>query len=274
VSIHADYEKNFELTPKRGWARWLRRLSSWCPEFVLRRADLVLPIRQHLAAWAKRHGAADNRIRIIPHGLDLTLYAADRPRDDVRRRYEITLCAPIVSFVGRLSKYNYVDDVLDVAERVIATRPETIFVLIGDGEERERIERRLAARADLRRGVRLAGFRSAEEVVTLRLASAVSLCPMGGFSLIEACAAGNPVVAYDVDWHSEVVSHNVTGLLVPEGDVEALAGAVVRLLDDRALSDRLGANARAFVAAHHDERKTSALKRDSYSELLNRHHAA
>lgn len=268
VSIHGDYGKNFELTPKRGRAGWLRRISAWCPPFVLRRADLVLPIRRHLARWAESQGAPPSRTRIIPHGLDLTPFANRLGTDDVRGRYRVPAHAPIISFVGRLSRYNYVHDVLEVAERVLARRPDAVFILMGDGEERSRLEQCVASSAALAQAMRMIGFQSQDEVIALRLVSAVSLCPMGGFSLLEACAAGSAVAAYDVDWHHEIITHDSTGLLVREGDIEALAAAVVRLLDDRALATRLGMNARAFVEAHHNEPRTSAIKCDCYRELL------
>ena len=64
---------------------------------------------------------------------------------------------------------------------------------------------------------------------------------MGGFSLIESCAAGSPAIAYDVEWHGELVRDGETGFLLAEGDAAGLVAAVERLLDDEALAARLGA---------------------------------
>lgn len=268
VSIHTDYDKNFELTPKKGWAGALRRLSVWCPSFVFRRADLILPIREQLARWAEARGARADRMRVIHHGVHLEPFAAPHDDDDLRREYGIAGGAPIVSFIGRLSRYNYVHHVLDVAERVATVRPDAVFVVMGGGDEREALERRLAAGGAAAANVRLLGNQPPGQNIRLRQASAVSLCLMGGFSLIEACAAGSAVIAYDVDWHSEIIEHEVTGLLVPEGDIGGLVSGVVQLLEDGAYAARLGANARAFVAARHDERRTSATKRECYTQLL------
>jgi glycogen synthase len=272
VSIHADYEKNFQLTPKTGWSALLRHISTWCPGFVLKRADLVLPIRLPLARWAESRGASPSRIRVIPHGVDLAPFAevtGGSPSDPWRG-----LSQPhIVSFAGRLSRYNYVHDVLDVAERVLAVRP-AIFVLAGDGEERHALQQRIASSPLLAAGVRLLGARPYEDVVSLRQHSAVSLCLMGGYSVLEACAAGSAVIAYDVDWHREIIVDGKTGLLVPEGDIDALEAAVLRLLDNPPLARQLGRDAQAFVERHHDERKTSEIKRDCYQHLLTSRQAA
>lgn len=268
VSIHADYEKNFALTPKRGWAAWRRRLAAWIPSFVLPRADMVLPIRSHLIPWVRAHGAKEQRIRIVPHGLDMTPFTRALADPDLGRRYDIPRHAPIVSFAGRLSHYNYVHDVLDVAERLLPLRPDAVFVLMGDGEERGAIEQRLARSPTLATGVRLVGFRDADDVVALRRASPVSLCLMGGFSLIEACAAGSAVIAYDVDWHRDLITTGETGVLVPEGDVAGVAAAVLSLLDDPGLARRLGSAARARAFTDYDERRTSEIKRDCYRAML------
>jgi glycosyltransferase involved in cell wall biosynthesis len=273
VSVHADYEKNFELTPQQGIKRFLRTISRWCPGFVFKRADLVLPVREHLAEWARRRGANPEKIRTIFHGIPLGDFQLSENHAAIRRSLSIPEHARIVSFAGRLSRYNYVYDVIAVAKRVISAKQDVVFVMMGDGEERASLEALSSASPEDAASIRLVGFRSLQDVAALRSASAVSLCLMGGFSLIEACAAGSAVVTYDVDWHSEVISDEVTGLLVREGNLDDLEAAVTRLLDDETLAHRLGAHARAFVEANYDERKTSAAKRECYEILLG-HEAA
>jgi glycosyltransferase involved in cell wall biosynthesis len=266
VSIHADYDKHEAMTPKRGIARWARRISRWCPPRVFRAARLVLPIRRHLAEWAVQQGARPQQIRIIPHGVDVSAFQSETS-GAVAASFDLEPGVPIVSFVGRLARGNYVFDLLMIAQRVLATGCAQ-FVIMGDGEERAALEQRVAASALLSRAVRIAGFRAHPEALALRRASAVSICLMGGFSLLEACAAGSPVVAYDVDWHHEVITNGVTGLLVREGDVADAADAVCRLLTDRILARRLGEAARNFIETHHDLRQTSDIKRCCYTALL------
>jgi len=114
----------------------------------------------------------------------------------------------------------------------------------------------------------MVGFRSREVVAAVRQASAVSLCLMGGFSLIEACAASSPVVSYDVEWHHELVHEGETGFLVPEHDVDRLKTAVERLLDDPVLGRTLGQAARVLALSRHDVAMTTAIKRQCYLDLL------
>jgi glycosyltransferase involved in cell wall biosynthesis len=123
--------------------------------------------------------------------------------------------------------------------------------------------------AILRRVVRLAGFQPRSGVAALRQASSVSLCLMGGYSLIEACAASSPVVSYDVEWHHELVKDGETGFLVPEHDLAQLAEAVSRLLDDAPLGKSLGQRAREAALSRHGSKNTVAIKRRCYQEILN-----
>ena len=76
---------------------------------------------------------------------------------------------------------------------------------------------------------------------------------MAGFSLIEACAASRPVIAYDVEWHSELVINNKTGYLIEENDINEVVNKINYLLENKETADELGKNARE--KAFHDIRK-------------------
>lgn len=267
VSIHAPYDTRFALTPKAGVRRLRRVLAGMMPRFVMRRADLVLPIRQHLAESAIAEGAAPGQVRVIPHGIDLAPFDAPSAFD-VRRELGVPEGAAIVSFVGRLAGDNYIDDLLGVAERLAARRDDFVLVIAGGGDLAPRVDQWLARSDRFVRRVRVVGFWPYEKVIALRRASTAALTLMGGFSLIEACVAGCAPVAYDVEWHRELVVDGTTGFLVPEGDVDAAVASVERLLDDRALASRMGLAARLLASERHDVRRTSQIKREAYQLLL------
>jgi glycosyltransferase involved in cell wall biosynthesis len=116
-------------------------------------------------------------------------------------------------------------------------------VVVGDGPERERYHALAAGDPDIvfagRVPTGLPGYYAG---------SAVYACPavLGSFgiTLLEAMACGTPIACYDTPGFRTVVREGVEGLLTPPGDVEALAGALVRLLDDAALRRRMGAAGR------------------------------
>ena len=269
VSIHADYDRRIELDKSIyistvfGSYRLAKRLE----RFVLSRASLVLPIRQSLADKAVLSGAPPRKIRVIPHGIDLLPFS--RPTNsDVRRRFAIPPEKKIISFIGRLSLENYVDDILAIAGQLKKKRADFALVLVGGGKEERRVAARVALAPLLASCVILPGFQPREICLDLRRESSVSLCLMAGYSLIEACAAASPVVAYDVEWHSELVENRETGFLVEQNDIAGAVQAIEWLLDHPEEAATMGVKARARAFKKHDVAKTSATKVSFYRELL------
>jgi glycosyltransferase involved in cell wall biosynthesis len=205
---------------------------------------------------------------VIPHGIDFAPFASALHLD-VRAPLGLGPAVPILAFTGRLTHENYVDDILDLAEALARPRDDFAVVLAGDGPERARLEARVAASPALTRHVRLPGFVTKDTVMALRRQSALALCLMGGYSLIEACAAARPVIAYDVEWHRELVSAE-TGALVAEGDVAGLVAAVEDLLSDPRRADALGRAARDHALARHALDVARASKIAAYERLLAR----
>ncbi|MBF0623241.1 MAG: glycosyltransferase family 4 protein [Magnetococcales bacterium] len=270
VSLHADYGKRHELDGGRGAPTLFRsrRLTRWLESWVLSRADRVLPIRVSLGDYARASGAPAQRLRVIPHGIDLSLFRGPLPVADPWSALDLPRERKILGFVGRLSRENYVDDLLETVRRLAPRRRDFVLVLMGGGTEEERLRRQVAADPLLRNHVILTGFQPHVLAVALRRISTVGLCLMGGFSLIEACAAGRPVIAYAVEWHRELVRNDASGFLLPEGDVAGVAAAVERLLDDPELAHRLGTGARDLAWAAHDVDTARERLVAVYRELL------
>jgi glycosyltransferase involved in cell wall biosynthesis len=264
ISLHADYRMAFELTPKRGLGRALRAVAGVFPRRVVPRADLLLPISRYLAGIFESMGAAPSAIRVIPHGIDTGRFSGPA-LIDVRARFEIPRDAPVISWVSRMSGENYSVDIPEIVERVLRVHPHVVFVLAGDGAYRSLIETRLRA---CEAAVRILPFQPREIVAAIRQVSSAAVCLIGGFSLLEACAAGAPVVAYDVEWHAEVIEDGVTGFLVPQRDVDGVAAALTRLIDDPGRAAEMGREAQRRVRLQYDVSVTSAIKQRCYTELL------
>ncbi len=270
VSIHADYTKRFELDCVRGAPTVLgsRGIAQGIEKFVLQQADAVLPIRPSLADQAIRNGISAEKIRIIPHGIHTEEFL--RPAlISVHQRFSLPEQRHLLSFVGRLSKENYLEDLLKLTEQLAEKRSDFLIVVAGEGPERAAFESAIQKKR-LGLLIKTVGFQPREVVIALRQASAVSLCLMGGFSLIEACAVGRPVIAYDVEWHSELIQTGHSGWLLPEHHITALTQAVIDCLDHPEEATRQAQAAQQIVLERHDIRKTSLIKKQAYAELLER----
>lgn len=155
--------------------------------------------------------------------------------------------------LGRLVPAKGFDLALRAFGLIAARHPRVRLVIAGDGPERRSLEELAVARGIADR-VELLGRVRPEETGALIAASAVVLMPSleetFGLVALETAQQGRPIVASRVEGLAEVVVDGETGLLVPPGDVEALAGAVAALLADPDRGERLGANARAREAEH------------------------
>jgi glycosyltransferase involved in cell wall biosynthesis len=181
-------------------------------------------------------------IAVIHNGVDLAYFSPD----GAASRFE----EPTFVYMGRLRKYKSID----LAVRAVARlRGEGVFVrlLLGGKGPAAADLARLVAELRLGDRVRMLGYVPEEEKrsVLRRAWANLYTSPREGWGItnIEAAACGTPTIASDAPGLRESVRHEVTGLLVPHGDVTALAGAMRRLAESPAEVDRLGRGALEFA---------------------------
>ena len=175
-------------------------------------------------------GIPRERVAVVRCGLDQSAYSV-AVRPEARNR-------PVVVFVGRLRKYKGAQYLIRAFPGVLRRVPEARLEIVGDGPYRGRLEALARSLAIGDRVAFLGALGQREKVDALnRALVAVAPSPKEGWGLtvIEANACGTPVVASRSPGLVESVRDGETGILVPHGDVEALAGAISRLLEDRAL---------------------------------------
>jgi glycosyltransferase involved in cell wall biosynthesis len=194
-------------------------------------------VRRHVHAT---EGCPLDKIAVIANGIDLARVPVASPCD-----------GPVIGTVGRLESRKGHADLLDAVPLILNGTPGARFVVVGDGPEAATLARRarslgIADRVEMR-GMVLEGARLLSQMSLFVLPSHVE-----GMSnaLLEAMAAGLPVVATDVGGNGEVVVAGQTGLLVPPGDREALAEAVLLLLKDPERARAMGAAGRVRVRQH------------------------
>ncbi len=185
-------------------------------------------------------GIARELIKVIFPGIDTTHYTPD-----ITHRSP----TPVFAYLGRLKKYKGVDIVI---RSFAAMRDESATLEIaGAGEYRGELER-LTAQLGIAQRVRFLGrIDEAAKVSLLRRAWATLFAsPKEGWGItnLEAASSGTPVVASNSPGIRESVRHEETGFLVPHGDIHAMARAMERLAENRALVESLGISARTFAS--------------------------
>ncbi len=183
------------------------------------------------------------RTRVLPPGLDLARFSPERARPG----------APHAAVIGHVSSLKRTDLALDIAARVAAVEPAFRLDVIGRAQFRDEnvvFERELHDRVAGDERLRpIVSFRGFVEDVPGELPGyglVLHCCPVEGFGmvLVEAMAAGLPVVAARAGGPIDIVEHGVTGFLYDPGDDEAAAGYVLTLLRDRTRAADMGAAAR------------------------------
>lgn len=147
--------------------------------------------------------------------------------------------------------------------------PHLRLVIAGDGPERPKLETQVRA-SGLEKAVKFAGWIDdvAAELPNWDLYVQPSLAEGLGISVLEAMAAGIPVVASDVGGLKEVIDDGVTGFLVPPRDTVTLAERIAQLASDRSLRSRMGDASRAHVIEHFNLERESQAIRTAYEKLL------
>lgn len=192
---------------------------------VWRRLDARLAVSQAAASFVSSRFPGDP-LRVVPNGADVELFAdaVPAPLPEGRR----------ILFVNRLDPRKGFPVMVEAFRRLAEARPDVVLVVAGDGRDRVAVR---DLPIEIRARVVMLGNVVHAELPPYHAACQVFCAPATGresfgIVLVEAMAAGLPVVASDIAGYREVVRDGVEGWLVPPGDPGALAQAVDRILDD------------------------------------------
>ena len=236
---------------------------------VVDAADALTAVSPVAATFhARALGLDPTRLTIVPNGVDVARFAvhAGGARDAGRGGRS----GQHLVFLGRLEPRKGADTVVRAFLLLAGDRPDLRLRVLGDGPLAGELRRIVAdAPAGVARRVDLAGRADPAALPRLLADADVALLPArGGESfgivLLEAMAAGLPIVATDIPGYRAVARHEREALLVPPGDPAALARATARLLDDVELAERL-VRAGAHRAAEHDWSVVASRMREVYA---------
>ncbi len=226
----------------------------------------VNPITASYVSWMERRALQRYRKDEIPF-----IAVSPSTRDDmIRRGYPASLLSlvslavdhqqfrpggvlksadPVIGYVGRIKRYKSIDHLIEAFPRVLASFPGAKLLIIGEGDDRSRLERIVDAKA-LRASVEFTGF--VDEATKVRLLQSMWALVMPsskegwGLTVTEANACGTPAVVTNVPGLRDAVVDQETGFVVPYGDRVALAEAITKLLANRDLRTRMGTRAEEF----------------------------
>lgn len=206
--------------------------------------DVIVAVSTQTDREVARYGVPRSRRRVILNGIDFAEYADFEPGTATVEPPVDEAVGLTLGTVGRLAPEKGIHRLLDAFSVLRSRSPKLRLNIVGDGPERGRLERR-AVELGLGDSVTFAGYRSDVRacLADFDLFVLPSITEGIPLALLEAMAAGLPLVASSVGGVPEVVRNESSGLLVPADDVDALVAACARLVNDPELRQRLGRGA-------------------------------
>lgn len=248
---------------------------TWFDRWLARRAHTCIYISRAIADAHIAQGVPAERGVVIYNALDPEEFATAESRDAVRARLGLSPAHQVVGITGRLVAWKGHEVFLSAVAELAPERPALRAVIAGDADPTEPAYldylKALAQELGIADRAIFAGYweRIVELLPALDVLVHCSVKPEPfGRVIIEGMAAGVPVVGANAGAVPEIITDGATGLLVPPGDVPALARAIRRLLDDALLAEALRQRAREHVRRHFSLEAHAAQVQAVYERVL------
>ncbi len=260
VRLHTTMAESVEVQNRA--PQWGERFMMWAERMSSRKArGVVTHSRAHRDRLAKSY--ALDGIEIIPHGIDLPEARTAEPAQ------------PLVLTLGRLNARKGGTTLLAAIPIIHAAAPDTTFVIVGADDDHPLARQfRVEHRHIPRERVVFHRFLAGEELAALYASATVyasaSIYESFGLTFVEAMARSIPVVGCATSAINELIEPEINGLLVPPSDPESFARAILRLLQDAPLRQRLGARGRESVEKHYTSERMAADIERWYRSVLSK----
>lgn len=188
------------------------------------------------------------RITAVANAIDSASYFTPEERIPCRSEFGLTPEAAVIAYAGRIDRVKRLDLLFEGFVGVLAQHPQARLTVIGQGEQEPKLKA-LAIALGISDAVIWTGFR--QDIPRMLAATDIYVQPSDNeglsLSILEAMAAGKPVIATDVGGVREVLTHEETGILIPPGSASAIGSAIIDLLDHPEKRTALGQAARDQV---------------------------
>ena len=247
--LEVNYTSASSLSRKRH--AWLQRLAHRIDRQLFAQADAIVVVSDRL----RRHlvedfGVAQQKILTLTNAADPRRFNPATVDGHVRETYGIA-GRRVVGFIGRFLPWHGLDGLVRAMPLILREAPETMFLFVGDGPQRRRIEAEITRLALGQHTVFIGDVPHAalpEFIKAFDVAVLPSSNDYGSpMKLFEYMAMQRAIVAPRLGPIEEVIGHEQEGLLFEPGEIEPMAAAIIRLFRDEALRHRLGSAARAKV---------------------------
>ena len=202
-------------------------------------------------SMSQRTGIKRERISVLYNGLNAGKFCSSLTSAQAKVNLGLDENVTVITMVARLEPQKNYRMLMDSAEKVIRKRPDVKFLVVGQGTLEDEIKC-YAASLEIADHILFLGRRS--DIPDILAASDISVLTSDYEGLpnniIEAMAAGKPIVCTDYQGHEEIMRHEENALISPCGQAEAFSGNILRLLQDDSLRLDIARNAQEYVQQH------------------------
>lgn len=265
--------QNVSFLPKKG--HWLlgpkRFVYGWLYRLLSSRVDGFVAVSEQVReSILKQIGPIGDKVFTICNAVDLAPFEQSKNgKTPLWAELDLPSNSRLIAVVGRLTRQKGHEYLVQAAPEIVAACPETHFLFIGEGELKDKLQAQIQD-LNLSNHFHFLGVRS--DVPHLLAAADLFVQPSlwEGLSvaLLEAMAAGKPIVATAVSGTTQAMTNGQTGLVVPIANSAALAKAVTQLLANPAQAQGMGQAAKQYVALNFSAQKQAEEHLKLYDHLL------
>ena len=214
---------------------------------------------------------AESNVMLLPNPFDVTACQPSVLPAVKRQELGLSIGDAVVGTVARLTRQKGVEFFVGAATLVLKSHPRAQFVLVGDGELRPQVEAQIND-LGIASSFHFLGRRAdyLDIMATFDVFAMSSLWEGLPYAPLEAMALAKPIVGTDVTGLRDIIQHQVNGILVPAESAQALAQAIVALLEDKGLAVRLGEEGRRSLGQRYDPGRIAAQTGELYKTVLAR----
>ena len=242
-------------------------------DFILKNSDLIIATTKSYAEKSIRLKRFKHKIKVIPNGVNPNKFNKNIDEKKIRIHHGIPIDSKIILFVGALEVYKGIEYLLKAFKQVLNYEMKSYLVIVGAGALSKQLKE-MTVELGISDNVIFAGYVKDSDLPYYYSACDFFVLPSisggEGFGIvqIEALACGKPVICTDLPGVNEVDAKEVASIHVPPKDCEALADAIIQLLENEKLAREMGENGRQFVEDIYTWERVAEETERVYKELI------
>jgi PEP-CTERM/exosortase A-associated glycosyltransferase len=259
---------------ERSWKyKVVRFVESW----ACRKADHVAVLCSGLKKDLIQRGISPDKLTIISNGVDPDQFGSANVDQEYQQTWQLD-GRTTIGFIGSFYRYEGLDLLVKAFSRVARVNPDVILLFVGGGETENEL-RNLVAQLSVEKQVIFGGRIAHNRIPGVYALMDVMVYPRYSVRLtelvtplkpLEAMAMGKMIIASDIEGHREMIQHGKTGILFPPSEPEALAQALLTVINNPGMRGSIGSCASEWVRQNRSWEKTTEPYGSIYSRVMKR----